>query len=68
MEKMNQDTLESREHFSTDLLASGPRIKKYFAMEVKDAHVVSEPPQVTRLIQKDIFPTVKIYKKGGIHM
>ncbi|KAK3804738.1 MAG: hypothetical protein JOS17DRAFT_823308 [Linnemannia elongata] len=48
------------------LLASGPRIKKYFAMEVKDAHVVSEPPQVTRPIQKDIFPTVKIYKKGGI--
>ncbi|KAG0060877.1 hypothetical protein BGZ89_011905 [Linnemannia elongata] len=32
------------------LLASGLRIKKYFAMEVKDAHVVSEPPQVTRLI------------------
>ncbi|OAQ22674.1 hypothetical protein K457DRAFT_1886038, partial [Linnemannia elongata AG-77] len=48
------------------LLASGPRIKKYFAMEVKDALVVSEPAQVIRPIQKDIFPTVKIYKKGGI--
>ncbi|KAG0282620.1 hypothetical protein BGZ97_008908, partial [Linnemannia gamsii] len=48
------------------ILASGSRIKKYFAMEVKDARIVSEPAQDTRAIQKDIFPTVKLYKKGGI--
>ncbi|KAK3806491.1 MAG: hypothetical protein J3R72DRAFT_507234 [Linnemannia gamsii] len=48
------------------ILASGSRIKKYFAMEVKDARIVSEPAQGTRAIQKDIFPTVKLYKKGGI--
>ncbi|KAG0261924.1 hypothetical protein BGZ95_004138, partial [Linnemannia exigua] len=35
-------------------------------MEVKDARIISEPAQMTRTIQKDIFPTVKLYKKGGI--
>lgn len=50
------------------LLALGPRIKKYFAMEAGQRCTRGVgAAQVTRLIQKDIFPTVKIYKKGGIH-
>ncbi|KAG0195498.1 hypothetical protein BGX33_003164, partial [Mortierella sp. NVP41] len=46
--------------------AMGSKISLYFNMEVRDGALVSEPAPIVREIPKNVFPSVKVFQKGGI--